>query len=129
MKVPAPSQPIVFQSSAKRVASRREPELLANLKMWKTIQLLVTFAVLASNVHYRWTPNGYVASLMAFLAALFVTAIPIMISDLIRLFARLRAGFARLLTPSAPAIKPAERYRAAPPARLGFRGRLERDAT
>ncbi len=50
--------------------------------VWKLIQGGVVFAVLGSNIHYGWTPNPYVASLVAFFAALFVTAIPIMISDL-----------------------------------------------
>lgn len=94
--------------------------------MWKLIQLVVVFAVLASNIHYGWTPNPYAASVLAFLAALFVTAIPIMISDLYRFARRLLASLAR---PSAPAPKTAERYRRRPAARLGFAGRFERDAT
>jgi hypothetical protein len=30
--------------------------------MWLLIQSLIIFAVLASNIHWHWTPNGYLAS-------------------------------------------------------------------
>ena len=33
--------------------------------MWYLIQGLIVFAVLASNVHWHWTPNSYLASLIA----------------------------------------------------------------
>jgi hypothetical protein len=31
---------------------------------WLLFQFLVIFAVVASNIHWRWTPNGYLASLL-----------------------------------------------------------------
>ncbi|MCS3449528.1 hypothetical protein M2222_001651 [Bradyrhizobium elkanii] len=30
--------------------------------MWHLFQSLVIFAVIASNIAYHWTPNGYLAS-------------------------------------------------------------------
>lgn len=56
---------------------------------WKTLQLSTVLAVLFSNVHYQWTPNGYAAGIVAMLAALFVTAIPVMAADLARIGSRL----------------------------------------
>jgi hypothetical protein len=41
--------------------------------MWYFLQSLVMFAVLASNVHYQWTPNGYLAALIAMTTAWAVT--------------------------------------------------------
>lgn len=41
---------------------------------WKLIQLLTVFAVLGSNIAYRWTENPYLASILAFCAAFVVTA-------------------------------------------------------
>ncbi|MGY4160482.1 hypothetical protein ACVINW_006324 [Bradyrhizobium sp. USDA 4461] len=32
--------------------------------MWHLFQSLVIFAVLASNVHWHWTPNGYLAGMI-----------------------------------------------------------------
>lgn len=98
-------------------------------KMWKLIQLSVVFAVLASNIHYRWTPNPYAASVVAFLAALFVTAIPIMISDLLRLGGRAWQHLSRLAMPSTPAPEMSERYPAAPATKLDFQDRPEPGGT
>lgn len=41
--------------------------------MWKLIQFSVMVAVLGSNGAYHWTPNGYVAGLIAIGAAFFLT--------------------------------------------------------
>ena len=41
--------------------------------MWLLLQSLVIFAVVASNVHWHWTPNGYLAALLGGLAALLLT--------------------------------------------------------
>jgi hypothetical protein len=30
--------------------------------MWFLLQSSIIFAVVASNIHWHWTPNGYVAS-------------------------------------------------------------------
>jgi hypothetical protein len=56
--------------------------------MWKFIQFTVFTAVIFSNIRYEWTPNGYAASIVALLAVLFVSAIPVMVSDLARLLRR-----------------------------------------
>jgi hypothetical protein len=32
--------------------------------MWFLFQSLIIFAVVASNIHWQWTPNGYLASLI-----------------------------------------------------------------
>jgi hypothetical protein len=37
--------------------------------MWLLLQSLVIFAVVASNIHWHWTPNGYLASVLGFLCA------------------------------------------------------------
>jgi uncharacterized membrane protein len=42
---------------------------------WKVFQFSVAFAVIASNIEYKWTDNNYVAGLFALLAAMFATAI------------------------------------------------------
>jgi hypothetical protein len=41
--------------------------------MWFLLQSLIVFAVVASNIHWQWTPNGYLASLIGVGAAFFVT--------------------------------------------------------
>jgi hypothetical protein len=41
--------------------------------MWFLLQSLIVFAVMASNIHWQWTPNGYLASLIGVGAAFFVT--------------------------------------------------------
>lgn len=41
--------------------------------MWFLLQSLIVFAVLASNVYWHWTPNGYLAAVLAGVAALVVT--------------------------------------------------------
>jgi len=37
--------------------------------MWFLFQSLIIFAVMASNIHWHWTPNGYLAGLLACLLA------------------------------------------------------------
>jgi hypothetical protein len=32
--------------------------------MWFIFQSLIIFAVVASNIHWHWTPNGYLAGLI-----------------------------------------------------------------
>ena len=43
--------------------------------MW-LLQALVAFAVLASNVHWQWTPNSYLAGIIAALAVWLLTIFP-----------------------------------------------------
>jgi hypothetical protein len=43
--------------------------------MWRLLQIAVFGAVIASNIEYQWTPNGYVAGLLAVFAAFAVTAL------------------------------------------------------
>jgi len=43
--------------------------------MWYLLQGLVIFAVVASNIHWQWTPNGYLATMLGGIAALCVTGI------------------------------------------------------
>jgi hypothetical protein len=57
---------------------------------WKCVQFSVVAAVLFSDVHYQWTPNGYAAGVVALLAAVLVSAIPVMVEDLAALWRRLR---------------------------------------
>jgi hypothetical protein len=37
--------------------------------MWLILQLLIMFAVLASNVHWQWAPNSLLAGLIGFAVA------------------------------------------------------------
>jgi hypothetical protein len=32
--------------------------------MWFILQSAIIFAVMASNIHFQWTPNGYLAGLI-----------------------------------------------------------------
>jgi hypothetical protein len=32
--------------------------------MWFLLQSLIIFAVMASNIHWQWTPNGYIPALL-----------------------------------------------------------------
>ena len=41
--------------------------------MWYLLQGLTIFAVVASNIHWQWTPNGYLASGLGILLAWLVT--------------------------------------------------------
>lgn len=40
---------------------------------WKILQGSVVLAVIASNIEWQWTPNNYLAAILAFVAALLVT--------------------------------------------------------
>jgi len=37
------------------------------------LQAMIIFAVVASNIHWHWTPNGYLACILGWIAALLVT--------------------------------------------------------
>lgn len=41
--------------------------------MYFLLQASVIFAVVASNIHWQWTPSGYLASLLGGLLALLLT--------------------------------------------------------
>jgi hypothetical protein len=41
--------------------------------MWRLMQTVIVFAVIASNIHYQWTPNPYLAAIIAFVAAFIAT--------------------------------------------------------
>ena len=43
--------------------------------MWFVIQGLIVFAVMASNIYWKWTPNTYLASTIGFILALVVTGL------------------------------------------------------
>jgi hypothetical protein len=43
--------------------------------MWLLLQSLIIFAVVASNIHWQWTPNGYLASGAGVLLAWFLTVL------------------------------------------------------
>jgi hypothetical protein len=47
--------------------------------MWLMFQSLIIFAVCASNIHWHWTPNGYLASRIGVGLALVLT---LLINDL-----------------------------------------------
>lgn len=50
--------------------------------LWKLFQFVVIVAVAGSNGQYHWTPNGYVAGIVAVFTAFALTAL---ISELFRL--------------------------------------------
>jgi hypothetical protein len=72
---------------------------------WKIVQFGVFTAVLFSNIHYQWTPSGYAAGVVALLATLLVSAIPVMISDLAALFQRLARSLTALIRGPLPTFK------------------------
>ena len=41
--------------------------------MWFLLQGAIVFAVVASNIYWQWTPNGYLAAMLGGIAALVVT--------------------------------------------------------
>jgi hypothetical protein len=59
----------------------------------KVVQFSVAVAVIGSNIKYGWTPNGYVAGLVALFAVLLATAI---IMESLRLYRWSRAALKRL---------------------------------
>lgn len=53
--------------------------------MWFLLQGSIIFAVIASNIHWKWTPNGYVAGLLGAVLAYVATAL---LSELLRKLGR-----------------------------------------
>lgn len=43
--------------------------------MWFLLQGLVVFSVISSNIHWQWTPNGYLAAAIAIGAAYVATVV------------------------------------------------------
>ena len=43
--------------------------------MWFLLQGSIIFAVVASNIHWKWTPNGYLAGLIGAVLAYGITAL------------------------------------------------------
>ena len=49
--------------------------------MWmKALQVLIVFAVVASNIHWQWTPNGYLAAGVGIALAYVLTRLAVLIS-------------------------------------------------
>jgi hypothetical protein len=63
--------------------------------MWWLIQSSIIMAVLVSNIQYHWTPNGYLASLLAGIAAYLATAACLSIGELITRLRINRTGDSR----------------------------------
>jgi len=40
---------------------------------WALFQAVIIFAVVSSNIHWKWTPNGYLASTIGILCAWGIT--------------------------------------------------------
>lgn len=57
--------------------------------MYFVIQSLIVFAVMSSNIYFHWTPNGYLAGLIAGGAALVAT---LALNDLLALARRKKRG-------------------------------------
>ncbi len=73
--------------------------------MWLLLQGLIIFAVVASNIHWHWTPNGLLAALIGVGAAFLFT---VTCNGLARVLARARQ--ARLARRGAhPAERPEDR--------------------
>jgi hypothetical protein len=51
---------------------RCQPHMM--LAMWYVAQGAIVFAVIASNIHWHWTPNPYLAAGVGWLTAYFTTA-------------------------------------------------------
>jgi hypothetical protein len=43
---------------------RPQSVIIIGTLMWLLLQSAIIFAVLASNIHWQWTPNGYLAALI-----------------------------------------------------------------
>ncbi len=56
--------------------------------MWKLLQGLIVFAVLCGNIHWSWTPNGYLAAILGIIAAYILTILPFQLFELARAFKR-----------------------------------------
>jgi hypothetical protein len=72
---------------------------------WKFVQFCVFTAVLFSNIHYEWSPSGPAVGVVALLATLLVSAIPVMIEDLAALFRRLTRSLMALIHSPLPTFK------------------------
>lgn len=80
--------------------------------LWKLLQFVIFVAVAGSNGQYHWTPNGFVAGIVAVFAAFAVTAL---LSELFRLVAW-------LLKHLRPAGLHQSHVNGSPPRRLGAKG-------
>ncbi|MGK7056891.1 hypothetical protein AB4853_10455 [Bradyrhizobium sp. 1050_B9_N1_2] len=56
---------------------------------WYLFQGLIVFGVVASNIHWHWTPNGYLASVIGAGLALIAT---LLVNDIAALRARKKRG-------------------------------------
>lgn len=63
---------------------RSKRPILCRAAMMYLIQSLVIFAVMASNIHWHWTPNGYLAGILGWIAALLLTVGLNGLGDLLR---------------------------------------------
>lgn len=52
--------------------------------MWHVFQALIVFAVVASNIHWEWTPNKTLAAFLGIALAFVVTALICGLRDLLR---------------------------------------------
>src|ERR1700687_791905 len=52
--------------------------------MWYVFQLIIIIAVVFSNIHWHWTPNGYLASLLGIAAAWLCTRIIVAAVEMVR---------------------------------------------
>ena len=48
---------------------------------WKLFQLTVVFLVVASNIHWQWTPNAYLAAIIAVVTAASATWLLLILAD------------------------------------------------
>ena len=60
--------------------------------MWFLIQSAIIFAVVGSNIHWQWTPNGYLAGLIGVVLAYGAT---VLLSYLTSLFKTKRTSDSR----------------------------------
>ncbi|OKO77317.1 hypothetical protein [Bradyrhizobium sp. NAS96.2] len=65
--------------------------------MWYLFQLLVTFAVVASNIHWRWTPNWY-----GYLAAAIGAGLAWLLTQIVNELPQTLAGLRCRLFPMKP---------------------------
>jgi hypothetical protein len=53
---------------------RPQSVIIIGTLMWLLLQSAVIFAVIASNIYWQWTPNGYLAALIGIGIAFAVTS-------------------------------------------------------
>lgn len=58
--------------------------------MWYVFQLLIFIAVMFANIHWQWTPNGYLASLIGIGTAFATTWLLLKLLDGLRLLSDAR---------------------------------------